>query len=216
MPVTLKFDASELNLTAQRLRTELGPDAVKNALAFAFAPTQQFAIDTAASQVSALYNISAGAVKSTNTKGPAMSASLKIGGGDGTIAQITFSGRTLTLEKFGFSPRYAPRGDNYRVSTEIFRGHGKTFAPPPEVFIPRSKRTNKLPFHRLSGSQVAARKARDPDYRYGGKYSGPVAPIHSLSVPQMISNEELEPTLTQAIGQKLLDEFVAQFESMKG
>lgn len=192
--VRITFDVDELRDLANRINKEMGPEAVNQALGVALGRTKQFAVDTVAEQVSALYNISDGDVRSANTRGNTVDVELSVGTGDGTVASISFMGRVLTLDHFEFSPQTPPSG-KYTVTGTIYQGRTKALGGS-NIFVPRSGIT-QIPFKR---------NGRRTD----------VEAIHTVSIPQMILNERLEDPIREAIGERLIEEFAAQFDRAGG
>lgn len=199
--VRVTIDTDALRDMAKQINDKLGPKAVSVALGTALGRTKQFAIDTVAEQVSALYNIDEGDVKSSNTKGNTVDVFMSAGGADGAIAEIKFMGRVLTLDHFDFSPRVPPKG-RYTVTGTVYRGSSKTLGGH-NIFVPRSGKITKIPFMR-TGRPTAATKRTT--------HKTAIEAVRTVSIPQMILNECLEAPIRKAVGERLIEEFARQFE----
>ena len=195
MSVQITIDATALHEAAKRIHDKMGPEVVTHALGVAVGKTRQFAVDTVAAQVSALYNISAAEVKaSAGTEDGVMGVSYTTGTG-GVLASITFSGRKLTLDYFDFSPGTPPptRSGYYAVVGEIYRGSPKVLGGS-NFFVPRGGDVPIIPFERTIG---------EPRF--------PIKSVRTVSIPQMILNENLKDPITEAINTHLFDAFMEQF-----
>ena len=193
MSISVIVDSTALQEAAKRIRDEMGPEVVTHALGVAVGKTRQFAVDTVAAQVSALYNISAAEVKaSAGTEDGVMGVSYTTGTG-GMLASITFSGRKLTLDHFDFSPGTPPptRSGYYAVVGEIYRGSPKVLGGS-NFFVPRGG-LPIIPFERT------------------GPRRFPIKSVRTVSIPQMILNENLKDPITEAINTHLFDAFMEQF-----
>lgn len=188
--VSIRLELDEMRGIAERIQREMGPGAVHQALGAAIGRTKQFAVDTVAERVSALYNIAEADVRSANTRGNTVDVSIRVGGDDTSVASIHFLGRTLTLGHFDFSPHSPPRG-KYTVMGTVYRGTTKPLGGN-RVFVPRGG-IAQIPFR-----------------RHGARTD--IEAIHTVSVPQMILNERLEDPIREAIGERLMEEFANQFE----
>ncbi|WP_339060076.1 hypothetical protein [Tepidibacillus marianensis] len=97
--------------------------------------------------------------------------------------QLTFSGRVLTPTHFNMKPKSRPKptkdengktirkAKKYTVTAEIFRGQRKALGS--NVFLGSNKGTGDIPFQRT------------------GQGRTPIQAIKTLSIPQMITNENV-------------------------
>ena len=97
---------------------------------------------------------------------------------------LTYKGRVLTPTHFKMKPTQR-KPKPYRVSQEVFKGQRKNL--PAGVFLASSggEGSTQIPFQRESES------------RY------PIKSIKTLSVPQMIENEKVQPLIQQNIDEGL-------------
>ncbi|MFR2694364.1 MAG: hypothetical protein ACLTBV_30970 [Enterocloster bolteae] len=97
---------------------------------------------------------------------------------------LTYKGRVLTPTHFKMKPTQR-KPKPYRVSQEVFKGQRKNL--PVGVFLASSggEGSTQIPFQRESES------------RY------PIKSIKTLSVPQMIENEKVQPLIQQNIDEGL-------------
>lgn len=109
--------------------------------------------------------------------------------------QLTFSGRVLTPTHFGMKPKTRPKATKdengktirkakkYTVTAEIFRGQRKALGS--NVFLGTNKGTGDIPFQRT------------------GQGRTPIEAIKTLSIPQMITNEDVAAQIQKSIDEGL-------------
>lgn len=97
---------------------------------------------------------------------------------------LTYKGRVLTPTHFKMQPKQR-KPKPYRVSQEVFKGQRKNL--PAGVFLASSggEGSTQIPFQRESSE------------RY------PIKSIKTLSVPQMIENEKVQPLIQEKIDERL-------------
>lgn len=178
---TVWINPVSLRAAAREVMEKSGPEAASRALSEALMHVREFAQAEVVREVSGLYAIDAGEVSGTfSTSG---------GRTGGDMLRLIYLGRTLTLGgHFEFSP-HRPRGRAYRVKSTVYRGqsvtHGRT------SFVPASNDyKGDLVWKRREGSRK-------------------VDVIHTLSVPQMVSNKQLEEPISESILKRLEEEFMA-------
>lgn len=109
--------------------------------------------------------------------------------------QLTFSGRVLTPTHFGMKPKTRPKSTkdengktirkakSYTVTAEIFKGQRKALGS--NVFLGTNKGTGQIPFQRT------------------GQGRTPIEAIKTLSIPQMITNEDVAAQIQKNIDEGL-------------
>ena len=134
--------------------------------------------------IQARYGVNATAI-SKSKKRAEKSGKIRISGIFVDGLSLPYKGNPLTLTHFSMSPRSRPKKKPYQVTATIKDGKKATY---PKAFLGKPNGTS-LPFQRQGQS------------RY------PLEVIHTLSVPQMISNEQVakgvEERITQLAEQRL-------------
>lgn len=93
---------------------------------------------------------------------------------------INYKGRVLTPTHFRMTPKERPAaGRKYKIKTTIRKGQKKTLGP--RAFLGGTGGTNQIPFQRVSDSRL------------------PIKAIKTLSVPQMLTNEEVAKKINENI-----------------
>lgn len=105
-------------------------------------------------------------------------------------ANITSKGHTLSIAHFPHSPTQPPKRRNYQVRATIKRSVGrKTITTDPKPFIAKT------------GALTEA-KIQYNIFRRLGKERLPITVIRTLSIPQMISNENVEDEIQKFAQEK--------------
>ena len=134
--------------------------------------------------IQARYGVNATAI-SKSKKRAEKSGKIRISGIFVDGLSLPYKGNPLTLTHFSMSPRSRPKKKPYQVTATIKDGKKATY---PKAFLGKPNGTS-LPFQRQGQS------------RY------PLEVIHTLSVPLMISNEQVakgvEERITQLAEQRL-------------
>jgi hypothetical protein len=135
------------------------------------------------------YAIKTGEVKETMSKRKASKTSLD--------ASITSKGHTLSFAHFPHSPEtpvialtLGASHEKARVKVKIKKSKGRVTSKTGFIAKTGAKSVDKIPynvFHRLTKNRL------------------PIAPIRTLSVPQMIGNEKMEPEIQEAAQKKLAE-----------
>lgn len=131
-----------------------------------------------------VYNISPSDMKSALEGKGRGNGQLKIEGNLVESVVLTYKGRVLTPTHFKMQPKErSPKP--YRVSQAVFKGQRKKL--PAGVFLASSggEDSTQIPFQRESSE------------RY------PIKSIKTLSVPQMIENEKVQPLIQEKIDEGL-------------
>lgn len=125
--------------------------------------------------------------------------------------QLTFSGRVLTPTHFNMKPKSRPKSTkdetgktirkakSYTVTAEIFRGQRKALGS--NVFLGTNKGTADIPFQRVGQSRT------------------PIKAVKTLSIPQMITNEDVAAQIQKNIDEgltKRLEHHIKQAMAKQG
>jgi hypothetical protein len=105
-------------------------------------------------------------------------------------ASITSYGSTLSLAHFPHSPQ-APSKRKYRVKVSIKKDKGRT-----------AVNTSPLPFIASTGAK-SADKTQFNVFRREGKSRLPITVVRTLSIPQMITNENVAEQIQKFATEKL-------------
>ena len=136
-----------------------------------------------ASAVTAQYNIKKKEIKPSKKYKIKKAGSITIHGQNLTSLEFRYAGRLLTLNHFPFTPRTRPKRKEYKIKAIIKK---KRFINPPEdggVFLAHASKQSPiiLPWMRNS------------------KYRLDIAPIKTISLPQMIDSDEVRKELHEEL-----------------
>ena len=152
-----------------------------------------------AQEVTKVYGIKKAEIKGSATKGSAGTVRLS-----GTVVDsytLTYKGRVLTPTHFGMTPKARPAGGRkYTVKASIHKGEKKALGS--KVFLAQSggEGTTQIPFQRVGSARL------------------PIKAVKTVSVPQMIDNEEVNAAIYERIGEegiKRLNHHVDRYFSKK-
>lgn len=136
--------------------------------------------------VTKTYNVKKARVKASIT-GKKVNGKIKVSGKLVDNAQIVYEGRLLTPLPFGMKPTTRPAkaksGNPYTVTAEVFKGKRKPLGK--NVFISPGNGGIYLPFQRRVKDRM------------------PIDAIKTLSVPQMITNEQVSVDIQTNISEGL-------------
>lgn len=130
------------------------------------------------------YGVDTAAINEAKQQPRRGQSSIQVAGVQVDSASLIYKGRVLTPTHFKMKPTQR-KPKPYRVSQEVFKGQRKNL--PAGVFLASSggEGSTQIPFQRESES------------RY------PIKSIKTLSVPQMIENEKVQPLIQQNIDEGL-------------
>ena len=175
MPVDIIVDAK--SITRMTIELSKVPKDMPKAASQALNRTVDYLATTTSKEVRKAYAISKSDVDETITKMKSSPSNMKAG--------IKSRGRTLTLyNHFRISPRQPVLGKKYRVKVAIKKGKIQTIQTIQKPFIAKANNSTQI-FKRVG----SARK--------------PVVVLRSLSVPQMVSNEETYFKIQKLAGEML-------------
>lgn len=119
-------------------------------------------------------------------------------------ASITSKGHTLSLAHFPFTPNMP--GTRKKVAVTIKKGGGKKVV-----------RTNPLPFVAKTGARSAGLTQFNV-FRREGRTRLPIVVVRTLSIPQMITNEnvgdQIQTFATEKLNERLNHEIIRAMTSM--
>lgn len=150
-------------------------------------------------EVTKVYGIKKSEIKGSATKGSAGTVKLS-----GTVVDsytLTYRGRVLTPTHFGMNPKTRPAGGRrYSVKASIHKGQKKALGS--KVFLAQSgsEGTTHIPFQREGSGRL------------------PIRAVKTVSVPQMIDNEEVNAAIYERIaeeGIKRLNHHVDRYMSKR-
>lgn len=134
-------------------------------------------------EVTKVYGIKKAEIKGNATKGSAGTVKLS-----GTVVDsytLVYKGRVLTPTHFGMTPKMRPEGGRkYTVKASIFKGQKKPLGS--SVFLGQSgaEGTAAIPFKREGAKRL------------------PIQAVKTLSIPQMIDNEQVNAAIYARIGEE--------------
>ena len=123
--------------------------------------------------------------------------------------ELRYAGRTLTPLHFGMTPKSRPEGKKkYKIKAKIRKGKLTTF-------YPREKRGNKTYPDYLHGDTFLAPASKSttiiPWFRNSSDRLD-ISPIKTLSLPQMVSNEDVSKIYGKELGELLQDRYNHQLK----
>lgn len=193
MPSNVKWSVSLTNLADLKRSFDKMNDQSKNAVKKTVADFKTRAPAWVSAAVSEKYGISKKDVKSTMKGTRKAEGTIKLGGIEVENIALVYSGRVLTPTHFKVKPT-APTAKRKDITAEIIRGRRVSLAPG-RAFLADNRGGGYIPFMRTG------------DSRY------PIKSIKSVSVPQMITNEEVAEKIKENIEaglQKRLEHHVQQ------
>ena len=121
-------------------------------------------------RVRAVYGVKSADIKATQ-KGSRTNGTINVGGVRVDNVELVYSGNLLTPVHFNMSPEVRPAGKRYTIKATIKKGHRVVLST--RAFLAASGKTGsiQIPFQRVGN----------------GRY--PIQAIKTISVPQMIENE---------------------------
>lgn len=164
----IKMEISNLNQVIMQLNGQ------QKVLAKALEATTKDFKSRAPSKISKrireVYGIKTADIKATQ-KGSRTNGTINVGGVSVDNVELVYSGRLLTPTHFNMLPKIRPTGKRYAVKATIKKGHRVVLSS--RAFLAASGRTGstQIPFQRTGN----------------GRY--PIQAIKTVSVPQMIANE---------------------------
>lgn len=161
------------------------PKQVPGATASALNRTLDYTATLTKKEVTNMYSIKQKEVNATLKKKRASKSSLN--------AHILSRGKTIALSKFPHNPKqYRPRNKKVKVKVKKQEGY-KVIKTSPSAFVQTMN----------GGTHIWMRK---------GKERTPVKLLNTLSVPQMISNDEVINTIQSKSGEKLQERINHEIE----
>lgn len=110
--------------------------------------------------------------------------SIRISGQDVDVVHLTYSGRVLTPQHFKMKPTKRPvTGKKYTVTAEVFKGKRKALGS--QVFLGSNGKSD-IPFVREGSKRL------------------PIKALRTVSIPQMIENEEVAAKIKENIDELLV------------
>ncbi|MCR4834193.1 MAG: hypothetical protein K5900_11495 [Butyrivibrio sp.] len=129
-------------------------------------------------EVSKIYSIKKAEIKASATKKGA--GAVSIAGNTVDSLYLEYKGRVLTPTHFKMKPK-APKGKAYQVTAEVYKGQRKTLSPIAFLGQSGGGDTPYIPFQRTETSRL------------------PIEAIKTVSIPQMIDNEEVNDVIYNRI-----------------
>lgn len=129
------------------------------------------------------------AIKATEVKA-SFKRGIKRPSKENLTASITSYGSTLSLAHFPHSPQ-APSSKKYKVKVTIKKDKGRT-----------AVNTSPLPFIASTGTK-SADKTQYNVFKREGKSRFPITVVRTLSIPQMITNENVAEQIQKIASDKL-------------
>ena len=131
-------------------------------------------------EVRKVYGTDLKTIKSTY-KGFKKDGKIKVGGVKIDNIKLNYNGRSLTITHFGMTPKVRP-AKPYQVKAAVLKGAKKVVA---------------------SDAFVASPKGATLAWRRKGAERMPIAPVKTISVPQMVASERTQPAIQKRIGEEL-------------
>ncbi len=180
----IDIDTSQIKRLTEELKGY--EKEVAEATRLALNRTIDFAITTAGREVSTLYAITAKEVKNSFKGGIKKPTTTKL------EASILSRGHTLSLAHFPFTPKTSKRGKKSVFQNAVFAKIKKA----------RGSVLVKNGFVGSTGA-TSAEKTQYNVFKREGKARLPITPIRTLSIPQMITNDEVGEKISKAASEKL-------------
>lgn len=131
-------------------------------------------------EVRKVYNTDLKTIKSTY-KGYKKEGKIRVGGVQIDNVKLLYQGRTLTLSHFGMTPKARP-SKPYQVKAAVLKGAKKVVA---------------------SDAFVGSPKGVTLAFRREGSERLPIKALRALSVPQMVTSDRTEPSISKRISEEL-------------